>query len=258
MLALRVVPCLDVRAGRVVKGVRFEGLRDMGDPVELALAYEGQGADELVVLDISASLESRGPDTETVARLRAALSIPVTVGGGVTDVDAARRLLEAGADKVAVNSAALARPQLVADLARAFGGQCTVVSIDAFRTGSGYRVAGRSATERTERSVLDWARDVEQLGAGEILATSIDRDGTRSGYDLELLRALSDTVSLPIIASGGVDGYPDLIAGARAGASAVLAASMFHEGEGTVDGAKLALAAAGIVVRSSRASGVTP
>ena len=252
MLAPRIVPCLDVKDGRVVKGVRFSGLRDAGDPVERAAAYEAQGADELVLLDVSATPEGRGHAVETVRAVRAVLSIPLTVGGGVSTTDDARRLLEAGADKVGVNSAAVARPELLTKLAERFGAQCTVLALDAAdrRDGvPGWEVVVKSGRERTGRDVVDWAREAVARGAGEILLTSWDRDGTRDGYDLDLLEAVSSVVNVPVVASGGADRAEHLIEGLRAGASAVLAASILHDGDTTVGDLKRALAASGVEVR---------
>ena len=253
MLTVRVIPCLDTRDGRVVKGVRFQGLRDAGDPVQLALAYEEQGADELVLLDVSATPEGRGNALETVRRVRRALSIPLSVGGGVKGVGDAEALLEAGADKVGVNTAAVRRPELVAELARRFGAQCTVIAIDAARRGdapeAGWEVVVRSGQERTGLDAIEWARRVAELGAGEILLTSWDRDGTRSGYDLGLLGAASDAVNIPIIASGGAASPEHLRAALEAGADAVLAASIFHDGEYTVASIKEALIGFGLNLR---------
>lgn len=248
-LKVRIIPCLDCRDGRVVKGVRFQGLRDAGDPAELAAAYEAQGADELVVLDVSATPEGRGTAVETVRRVRAALSIPLTVGGGVDTVEAAGRLLDAGADKVSVNTAAVRDPSLITEIATRFGSQCTVVAIDAAAKEESWEVVVLSGTERTGRSVVSWAREAVERGAGEILLTSWDRDGTRSGYDLGLLRAVSDAVSVPVIASGGAAGPEHLLEALQAGADAVLAASIFHEGQHTVTDVKRILADRGVQVR---------
>lgn len=258
MLLPRVIPCLDVRDGRVVKGVRFSGLRDAGDPVERAQVYEQQGADELVLLDVSATPEERGHAVATVEAVRAVLSIPLTVGGGVASVLDAERLLQAGADKVAVNSAAVARPALLGELAARFGSQCAVLAIDA-ASREGARATGARATwevvvrggrDRTGLDVVEWARTGRDLGAGELLLTSWDRDGTRSGYDLALLRAVSTAVSIPVIASGGADSPTHLEQGLRAGASAVLAASILHDGDTTVAALKKSLTAAGLEVRT--------
>jgi len=265
-LTLRIVPCLDVRDGRVVKGVRFAGLRDVGSPVELARAYEEQGADEIVFLDVSATPEGRSTAIETVRAVREVLSIPMTVGGGVRTADDARALLEAGADKVSVNTAAVERPELVGEIAERFGAQCAVVAIDAARfesantdAGAGarttrraegtYEIVTRSGKHRTGIEAVGWARRVAELGAGEILLTSFDRDGTRSGYDLELLAAISEAVRVPIVASGGVDGAEHLLEGARAGADALLAASIFHDGRATVRDVKRYLAEHDVRIR---------
>lgn len=252
MLTRRLIPCLDVRDGRVVKGVRFQGLRDAGDPAALAARYEREGADELVMLDVSATPEARGNACETVERVRAVLGIPLTVGGGVRTVDDAARLLEAGADKVSVNTAAFERPALVDELASRFGSQCTVVAIDAAaRTGAspGWEVVVRSGTVRTGVDAIAWARSCVSRGGGEILLTSWDRDGTRSGYDLDLLRAVCDGAGVPVIASGGADSAAHMCEAVRAGAEAVLAASIFHDGDSSVLDVKRALAAMGVAVR---------
>jgi cyclase len=220
----RLIPCLDVAAGRVVKGVRFEGLRDVGDPVELGAAYSDAGADELVFLDVKATLEERASLVELVGRVAERLAIPFTVGGGVRAVEDAAALLDAGADKVSVNSAALARPALVAELAERLGSQAVVVAIDA----AGGEVYSHAGTRPAGRSVVDWARAAEELGAGEILLTSIDADGTREGYDLALTRAVADAVSIPVIASGGA-GSARHVADALEVAQAALLASILHE-----------------------------
>lgn len=253
-LTVRVIPCLDVAAGRVVKGVRFENLRDQGDPAEAAARYAAQGADEIVFLDITAAPERRGTDLEWVRRAAERVFVPLTVGGGVRTVEDAGRLLRAGADKVGVNSAAVERPELLTELARRFGSQCVVLSIDGRRpggssNGAGWEVVTRGGRRATGRDVLEWAREGVERGAGEILLTSIDADGTRVGYDLELLRAVSGAVGVPVIASGGA-GAPEHLADALAtGAAAVLAASIFHEGTYTVAEVKHLLAAAGFPVR---------
>lgn len=249
-LTRRIIPCLDVRDGRVVKGIQFQGLRDAGSPVELAEAYQTQGADELVVLDVSATPKGRAHQVETIEAIRDILSIPLTVGGGVRSVDDARRLLDAGADKVAVNTAAARRPAILTELSDQFGSQCTVVSIDARRDdGDQWDVVIRSGTESTGRSAVEWANEAQQRGAGEILLTSFDRDGTRSGYDLELLNAVGDAVDIPVIASGGAAHVDHLVDAFGAGADAVLAASIFHDGEYTVSQLKNDLDDAGIKVR---------
>ncbi|MGH3135587.1 MAG: imidazole glycerol phosphate synthase subunit HisF [Gaiellaceae bacterium] len=220
----RLIPCLDVAGGRVVKGVRFEGLTEVGDPVELAASYSDAGADELVFLDIEATLDGRGLLEHLVARVAERLAIPFTVGGGVRDVRDAQALLEAGADKVSVNSAALARPELVSELAARLGSQAVVVAIDA----TGGEVYSRAGTQRTGRDAVAWAREAEQRGAGEVLLTSIDTDGTREGYDLDVTRAVADAVSIPVIASGGA-GSARHVADALEIAQAALLASIVHE-----------------------------
>lgn len=250
MLTVRVIPCLDVRDGRVVKGIQFQGLVDAGDPAERAAAYEAQGADELVILDVSATPEGRGHAVETVRQVRDVLRIPLTVGGGVRRVEDAARLLDAGADKVSVNTAAVDRPEILNELATRFGSQCTVLAIDAAQRADGsFEVVTRSGTNRTGIDVVQWARDGVARGAGEILLTSWDRDGTKSGYDTVLLRAVSDAVRVPVIASGGAASAAHLVEALAAGASAVLAASIFHYGETTVADVKRELAAAGLEVR---------
>jgi len=250
MLTKRIIPCLDVRNGRVVKGIRFQNLRDAGCPVACAQAYAEAGADELVLLDVSATPEGRMTAADTVAAIRAVLAIPLTVGGGVRTVSDARRLLGAGADKVATNSAAVERPALLSELAGAFGRQCTVLAIDAARTPSDeFEVVTRSGTVRTGHDVVAWAERGEALGAGEILLTSWDRDGTRAGYDLALLRAVSARVRIPVIASGGADTPQHMVAALQSGADAVLAASIFHDGDASVAQVKGALAAQGVEVR---------
>ena len=220
----RLIPCLDVAGGRVVKGVRFRGLRDVGDPVELGAAYSDAGADELVFLDVAATVESRGSAVEVAARVAEQVTIPFTVGGGIRTVDDATAVLEAGADKISVNSAALARPALIEELARTLGSQAVVVAID---TEDG-RVRSHAATRDAERDTIEWARECEQRGAGELLVTSIDRDGTQSGYDLELLARLRDAVSLPVIASGGAGGAAHIAAVLEVSQAALLA-SILHE-----------------------------
>lgn len=249
MKTVRIIPCLDVSGGRVVKGVQFQDLRDAGDPVELADAYRRQGADELVLLDVSATPEEREHGLETLAEVREVLSIPMTVGGGIRSVDDARRLLEVGADKVAMNTAAYDRPELLGEVAESFGRQCCVAAVDAARTDDGWEVVVRSGTEFTGTQVTEWVEQVEAAGAGEILLTSFDRDGTRAGYDLELLEAVTDRVSIPIIASGGADGPVHFLEAVDAGADAVLAASIFHEGEYAIETVKSYLADHDIPVR---------
>ena len=250
MRSVRVIPCLDVDGGRVVKGVRFLELRDAGDPAELAERYDAEGADEVVFLDITASSAERETMVDVVRRTAERVFIPLTVGGGVRSIDDARRLLRAGADKVGVNSAAVARPALVAELASEFGAQCVVVAVDARRAAKGWEVYTHGGRRPTGTDAVAWAEEVGRLGAGEILLTSMDRDGTRDGFDIGLTRAVVDAVGVPVIASGGVGGLQHLVDGAvNGGADAVLAASIFHFGEHTVAQAKDALAAAGVVVR---------
>ncbi len=248
-LAVRLVPCLDIRDGRVVKGVRFTGLRDAGDPAEQAARYEAQGADEIVVLDVAASPAARTTQVETVRRVRAVLGIPLTAGGGVRSVEDARRLLAAGADKVSVNSAAVARPELLAELAHEFGSQCVVLAVDARRSGAGWEVLVMGGRERAEPDAVAWAQQGTTLGAGEVLLTSWDRDGTRAGCDLELLRAVSGAVTVPVIASGGIGTRAHVAEALAAGAEAVLAASVFHDGDDTVAAIKADLAGRGVRVR---------
>jgi imidazole glycerol-phosphate synthase subunit HisF len=248
-LRRRIVPCLDVRDGRVVKGVRFQSLRDAGDPAEQAASYERQGADEIVVLDVAASPEARDTQVETVRRVRATLRIPLTVGGGVRSVSDARRLLAVGADKVSVNTAAVRRPELLRELAAEFGSQCIVLAIDARRAAHGWDVLVLGGREVARPDAVAWAQEGERLGAGEILLTSWDRDGTRAGPDVELLDAVTRAVRVPVIASGGVGARAHVAAALAAGADAVLAASVFHDGDDTVAGIKADLAARGIPVR---------
>jgi imidazole glycerol-phosphate synthase subunit HisF len=249
VLTTRVVPCLDVDAGRVVKGVRFSGLRDAGDPAERAEAYEAQGADEIVLLDVSATPEGRSHGTATVAAVRARLGIPLTVGGGVRREADAEALLVAGADKVAVNTAAALEPELLGRLAARFGSQCTVLALDAARREGGFELVIRSGRERTGRDAAAWAAEAEARGAGEIVLTSWDRDGTRAGYDLPLIAAVRAAVRVPIVASGGASSAEHMAEAARAGADAVLCASILHDGDTTVGELKDALAARGITVR---------
>ena len=254
-IVVRIIPCLDVDAGRVVKGVEFVDLRDAGDPVELAARYDAEGADELVFLDITASSDARDVMLEVARRTAEEVFIPFTVGGGIRSTDDARRLLRAGADKVSVNTAAVARPSLVAEVADEFGSQCAVVAIDARLRPSGrFEVVTHGGRRPTELDAVEWAAQVEQLGAGEILLTSMDRDGTKEGFDLPLTRAVSDAVNVPVIASGGVGALDHLAEGVAAGADAVLAASIFHFGEHSIAEAKAALAAAGVRVRPAEAA----
>jgi cyclase len=249
VLSVRVIPCLDVAGARVVKGVRFADLRDAGDPAELARRYEREGADELVLLDVSATLAGRATARAVVRRVRAELSIPLTVGGGVRTRADAAALLAAGADRVAVNSAAVARPGLIRELADAFGTQCVVLALDARRVGCGHEVLVEAGRRATGLAAARWAREGERRGAGEILLTSHDRDGTGTGYDLALLAAVRRAVRLPLIASGGVRTAAHMEAAVAAGADALLAASIFHRRATSVGRVKAALARAGIPVR---------
>ena len=258
MRAIRVIPCLDVDDGRVVKGINFVDLRDAGDPVELAARYDAEGADELVFLDITASSGNRDTIIDVVTRTAEQVFIPFTIGGGIRTVDDARRLLRAGADKVSVNTAAVERPDLVAELSEEFGAQCVVVAIAARRcapesdvpTKSGYEVYTHGGRTPTGTDVVWWARTVERLGAGEILLTSMDRDGTKDGFDLKLTRLVADGIGIPVIASGGVGDLQHLVDGVtEGGADAVLAASIFHFGECTIGDAKAFLADAGVITR---------
>jgi imidazole glycerol-phosphate synthase subunit HisF len=256
---VRVIPCLDVDAGRVVKGVRFVDLVDAGDPVELAARYDSEGADELTFLDITASADERDTLVDVVARTADQVFIPFTVGGGVRNSEDARRLLRAGADKVAVNTAAVTSPSLLSELSGEFGAQCVVVAIDARRvqrakpdgaTPPSWEVFTHGGRRGTGRDVLEWAERCESLGAGEILLTSMDRDGTRDGFDIELTRAVVDAVRVPVVASGGVGTLDHLVEGAKVGgADAVLAASIFHRREHSISEAKSYMAAHGVQVR---------
>ena len=250
MRSVRVIPCLDVDAGRVVKGVNFVDLRDAGDPVELASRYDAEGADEVVFLDITASSSARDTIVDVATRTAEECFIPFTVGGGVRGVEDARRLLRAGADKVSVNTAAVSRPQVVTELSEEFGAQCVVVAIDARRAPGGFEVFTHGGRKPTGLDAVSWAAECQRLGAGEILLTSMDRDGTKDGYDVELTSAVSEACDLPVIASGGVGNLDHLVEGAVEGkADAVLAASIFHFGEYTVAEAKAHLLAAGLAVR---------
>ena len=251
MLKVRVIPCLDVAGGRVVKGVNFVDLRDAGDPVEQASVYDKAGADELCFLDIGASVENRDIMLDVVARTAERCFMPLTVGGGVRNLDDIRRLLLAGADKVSINSAAIADPDLVRRAAEKFGSQCVTVAMDAKAIAPGeWAVFSHGGRNATGLDALAWTMQVTALGAGEILLTSMDRDGTKLGYDLELTRAIADGVNVPVIASGGVGELAHLVAGIRQGhASALLAASIFHFGQFSIAEAKAALAAAGVPVR---------
>jgi cyclase len=245
-----VIPCLDVDAGRVVKGVNFVNIRDAGDPVELAARYDEEGADEVVFLDITASSDARETMVEVVRRTAEQVFIPLTVGGGVRSVEDGRKLLRAGADKVGVNTSAVTRPEVVSELADEFGRQCVVVAIDARRSGPSWEVHTHGGRKPTGLDAVSWAAECEKLGAGEILLTSMDRDGTRDGFDVELTRAVVEACALPVIASGGVGSLDDFVEGAVVGrADAVLAASVFHFGELTVRQVKDHLAANGVTVR---------
>ena len=251
MLTRRVIPCLDVKDGRVVKGVQFEKLRDAGDPVEAAEAYDIAGADELVFLDISATLEGRNTFRDLVRRTADRLFIPFTVGGGVSEVQHFRDLLGAGADKVAVNTAAVRTPELVSQAAERFGSQCVVAAVDARWAGNGWRVHTHGGFQHTQLDVLAWCRELADRGAGEILLTSMDRDGTQAGYDCDLIRMVSQEVRVPVIASGGAGRIGDFIDAVDAGASAVLAASLFHFRTLTIREVKDALDNAGHPVRTT-------
>ncbi|MHA6800687.1 imidazole glycerol phosphate synthase subunit HisF [Bounagaea algeriensis] len=253
-VAVRVIPCLDVDAGRVVKGVNFADLRDAGDPVELAHVYNGESADELTFLDVTASSADRETTFEVVRRTAEQVFIPLTVGGGVRSTDDVDRLLRAGADKVSLNTAALARPELLREASERFGAQCVVLSVDARRTGddrtaSGFEVTTHGGREGTGTCAVEWARRGEELGVGEILLNSMDADGTKAGFDLEMLRAVREVVSVPLIASGGAGAVEHFAPAVRAGADAVLAASVFHFGQMRIGEVKAAMAAEGITVR---------
>lgn len=254
MLKLRVIPCLDVKNGRVVKGVNFVSLRDAGDPVEQAAVYDAAGADELTFLDITASHENRDTILDVVSKTAEKIFLPLTVGGGVRTTDDMRRLLLAGADKCAMNSAAVSRPDLINEAAHKFGSQCVVVAVDARQTAPGkWEVFTHGGRTPTGIDAIDWCKQAAERGAGEILLTSMDRDGTGSGFDLDLLRAATQAVRLPIVASGGVGTLEHFVEGARAGATGLLAASVFHFGQFTVAQVKQALADAGLPVRPSPA-----
>lgn len=249
MLKRRIIPCLDVRNGRVVKGVRFANLRDVGDPAQRAARYDEDGADELVLLDVSATDESRSATLDTIEAVRANLSVPLTVGGGVRAVDDAEALLCAGADKISVNTAAVRRPELVSDIADRFGAQCCVVAIDAARSNGSWQVVTNAGRLRHAIDVLDWTREVVARGAGEILLTSWDRDGSQIGYDLDLLAAVSGVAGVPVIASGGAATVQHIKEAFDAGAHAALAASIFHDAQTAVREVKRELAQLGVEVR---------
>ena len=254
MLKLRVIPCLDVKDGRVVKGVNFVSLRDAGDPVEQAAVYDAAGADELTFLDITASSDNRDTILDVVHRTAERVFLPLTVGGGIRAVADMRRLLLAGADKCSINSAAISRPELVREGAEKFGSQCVVVAIDARQSAPGkWEVFSHGGRTNTGLDVIEWAKQVESLGAGEILLTSMDRDGTGKGFDLELLRRICSAVRLPVIASGGVGTLEHFVEGAQAGATGLLAASVFHFGTFTIAQVKAALTAARLPVRPAPA-----
>ncbi len=259
MLTRRIVPCLDVDDGRVVKGVRFRDLRDAGDPASLARLYAREGADELVFLDISATPEGRRTAAGLAESVARRLFVPFTVGGGLRSVEGMREVLHAGADKVAVNTAAVERPELVTEAARRFGSQAVVVAVDARRAdgGEGWRVRVRSGTRETDRDAVAWAREAAGRGAGEILLTSMDRDGTRDGYDLALISAVADAVDVPVVASGGAGGPEDFVDAFEAGAGAALAASLFHFGELRIPELKNHLARRGVAVRPPPDAGGT-
>ncbi|HEX5061583.1 MAG TPA: imidazole glycerol phosphate synthase subunit HisF [Kofleriaceae bacterium] len=250
MLARRIIPCLDVKDGRVVKGINFVELRDAGDPVEQAAAYEAQGADELCYLDISASPEGHDTIVDIVRRTADQVFMPLTVGGGVRSVADAERLLEAGADKIAVNTAAIRRPELVREIAERFGNQAIVVAVDAKRRDASWEVFSHGGRTPEGLDAIEWCRRAADLGAGEILLTSMDRDGTGRGYDLDLIRTVALAVTVPVIASGGVGKLADLADGLVAGADAVLAASIFHFGQHTIGEAKAFLIERGLAVRT--------
>jgi cyclase len=248
-VAVRVIPCLDVAAGRVVKGVNFKNLRDAGDPVELARRYYEQGADELTFLDVTATVDDRSTTYDVVRATAEQVFIPLTVGGGVRGADDVARLLAHGADKVGVNSAAIARPALISEIADRFGAQVLVLSLDVKRSAAGFMVTTHGGRTMTELDAIEWAREAIDRGAGELLVNSIDADGTRDGFDLELIAAMREISSVPVIASGGAGAVDDFAPAIEAGADAVLAASVFHDGDLTVGDVKRELAHAGLVVR---------
>ena len=258
MLTRRIIACLDVTAGRVVKGTQFVGLRDVGDPVELAERYEAEGADEVVFLDISATVEGRETLLEVARRTAERLFIPLTLGGGIRSAEDVGRALRSGADKVCVNTAAVERPEVLTESAARFGSQCVVASIDAKREGAGWRVYTHGGRTPTGRDAIAWARECAERGAGEILLTSIDRDGGRSGYDLHLTVAVASTVEVPVIASGGAGDADHIAAALRSGADAALLAGVLHDGVTTVDALKRELAGRGIPVRPPATDGPPP
>ncbi|MCU1506386.1 MAG: imidazole glycerol-phosphate synthase subunit HisF [Microbacteriaceae bacterium] len=248
-VAVRVIPCLDVAAGRVVKGVKFQNLRDAGDPVELARRYYEQGADELTFLDVTATVDDRSTTYDVVRATAEQVFIPLTVGGGVRSTEDVAKLLAHGADKVGVNSAAIARPALISEIADRFGAQVLVLSLDVKRSAGGFMVTTHGGRTMTERGAIDWASEAIERGAGELLVNSIDADGTRDGFDLELIAAMREISSVPVIASGGAGAVDDFAPAIEAGADAVLAASVFHDGDLTVGDVKRELANAGLIVR---------
>lgn len=249
MLTSRIVVCLDVKDGQLVKGIRFKDLRTLGSPAEFAADYEAQGADEIVMLDISAGKEGRLAQLQVVQSIRKRLSIPLTVGGGIRTLEDAAQLLEHGADKVSVNSAALRNPELISQISDQFGKQCAVLSLDAVKCAGGWKVAIRSGEEVTERDAIDWAKEGQSRGAGEVLLTSRDCDGTQAGYDYDLIAAISNAVTIPVVASGGASSAGDMAQAFFSGASASLAASIFHNGTYTVGQVKQYLSTQGIKVR---------
>lgn len=252
-VAIRIIPCLDVKDGRVVKGVNFEGLRDAGDPVELAHRYDSEGADELTFLDVSASVEGRGTTLEMVRRTAEEVFVPLTVGGGVRSVADVDELLRAGADKVGINTAAVTRPEVINEIVERFGSQVLVLSVDARRaaTASGYEVTTHGGRTGTGICAVQWAREAADRGVGEVLLNSVDADGTKAGFDLEMIRDVRAAVGVPLIASGGAGAVAHFVPAAQAGADAVLAASVFHFGEFTIGAVKESFAAAGLPVRGS-------
>lgn len=251
MLARRIVVCLDVQGGRVVKGTGFVNLRDVGDPVQLATRYEAEGADEVVFLDIAASAEDRATLLDVARRTAEQLFVPLTLGGGVRSAEDVGLALRAGADKVSINSAAVRRPEVLTEAAGRFGAQCIVASIDAKRDGAGWRVYVKGGRERTELDAIAWAQECVERGAGEILLTSIDRDGARTGYDLELTHAVASAVAVPVVASGGAGSAADVRDALEAGAEAALLAGILHDGVTTVSAVKRAVAVAGLPVRAA-------